>query len=110
MTRIRKSGLRMAKRIIVYWRDIPAQVIVREGRRAQKRELSKRFMEAIDRCAMVIGSQDSDLYLADWRKTAPEACEGDLATEADATVAALEQTYDDAHLRKLVEAGGREHV
>ena len=100
----------MAERIIVYWRDIPAQVIVRQGRRAEKRELSKRFIEAIDCCAMRTGSKDSDAYLADWRKAAPEPCEGDLAAEADAVVAALEQTYDEVRLRNLVEAGGRERV
>lgn len=100
----------MAERIIVYWRDIPAQVIVRQGRRAEKRELSKRFIEAIDRCAMRTGAKDSDAYLADWRKAAPEACDGDLAAEADALAAALEQTYDDARLRDLVEAEGRERV
>jgi hypothetical protein len=100
----------VAERIIVYWRDIPAQVIVRQGRRAEKRELSKRFIEAIDRCAMRTGSKDSDAYLADWRKAAPEPCDGDLAAEADALAAALEQTYDEARLRNLVDAGGRERV
>jgi hypothetical protein len=100
----------VAERIIVYWRDIPAQVIVREGRRAEKRELSKRFIEAIDRCAMRTGARDSDAYLADWRKAAPEPCEGALSAEADAIAAALEQTYDDVRLSRLVEAGGRERV
>jgi hypothetical protein len=100
----------VAERIIVYWRDIPAQVIVREGRRTEKRELSKRFMEAIDSCAMRTGAKDSDAYLADWRKAAPEACDGDLAAAADAVAATLEQTYDATRLRNLVEAGGRERV
>jgi len=100
----------VAERIIVYWRDIPAQVIVRQGRRAEKRELSQRFIEAIDRCAMRTGAKDSDAYLADWRKAAPEPCDDDLAAEADALAAALEQTYDGARLRDLVEAGGRERV
>ncbi|MFM9846241.1 MAG: virulence factor [Hyphomicrobiaceae bacterium] len=98
----------MAERIIVYWRDIPAQVIVRHGRRAEKRELSKRFIEAIDRCAMRTGAKDSDAYLADWRKAAAEPCAGDLATEADASAATLEQIYDEARLSDLVAAGGRE--
>ena len=35
--------------IIVYWRDIPAQVIVGKGRRAAKIQLSERFEQAIDR-------------------------------------------------------------
>jgi hypothetical protein len=100
----------VAERIIVYWRDIPAQVIVRQGRRAEKRELSNRFIEAIDRCAMRTGARDSDAYLADWRKAAPEPCEGDLAEQADAAAAALEDAYDESRLRALVEAGGRERV
>jgi len=37
---------------IVYWRDIPAQVIIKQGRKAAKRELSARFQEAIDMAAM----------------------------------------------------------
>jgi hypothetical protein len=98
----------VAERIIVYWRDIPAQVIVRDGRRAEKRELSKRFIEAIDRCAMRTGAKDSDTYLADWRKAAAQPCGAELATEADASAVMLEQTYDEGRLRDLVEAGGRE--
>ena len=41
---------------IVYWRDIPAQVIVGHGRRAAKLQLSERFEQAIDRCAMKVGA------------------------------------------------------
>ena len=64
----------MAQLVIVYWRDIPAQVIVGKGRRAQKAQLSERFEQAIDRCAMKVGAKDADAYLADWRKAA--ACRG----------------------------------
>ena len=39
---------------IVYWRDIPAQVIVGKGRRGSKRPLPERFEQAIDRAAMKI--------------------------------------------------------
>ena len=42
----------MAKLTIVYWRDIPAQVIVKAGRNAAKRQLADRFQEAIDIAAM----------------------------------------------------------
>ena len=37
---------------IVYWRDIPAQVIVGKGRRGAKVQLTERFEQAIDRCAI----------------------------------------------------------
>jgi len=33
----------MADLIVVYWRDIPAQVIVKKGRQNAKRELPLRF-------------------------------------------------------------------
>ncbi len=40
---------------IVYWRDIPAQVIVGKGRRGAKVQLPERFEQAIDRAAMKVG-------------------------------------------------------
>ena len=42
----------MARLTIVYWRDIPSEVIVKSGRTAAKRELSERFIRAIDAAAM----------------------------------------------------------
>jgi hypothetical protein len=83
----------MADRIIVYWRDIPAQVIVKAGRKAAKRELSLRFTEAIDMCAMRSGAHETDAYLAEWRRGAPESCGDDLEAEADAALARLESEY-----------------
>ena len=48
---------------IVYWRDIPAQVIVGKGRRGTKRPLAERFEQAIDRAAMKSGMAGTDDYL-----------------------------------------------
>ncbi|MBT4185356.1 MAG: hypothetical protein HOE10_08915, partial [Deltaproteobacteria bacterium] len=47
----------MAKKTIIFWRDIPAQILVKEGRTKVKSQLSKRFMVAIDRAAMRAGRQ-----------------------------------------------------
>ncbi len=58
----------MAKLTIVYWRDIPAQVIGKAGRRTVRQQLSQRFQEAIDRAAMRAGRGSSDLYLSEWRR------------------------------------------
>ena len=49
----------MAKSTIIYWRDIPSQVVVKQGRTSAKAQLSKRFMEAIDKAAMRAGRQGS---------------------------------------------------
>ena len=96
----------MAQRMIVYWRDIPAQVIVRQGRASAKRELPERFVQAIDRAAMRAGLTNSDAYLNEWRRGAPEPCGDDLEAEADAACAALLESYDQARLDALVANSG----
>ena len=93
---------------IVYWRDIPAQVIVGKGRRGAKRPLPERFEQAIDRCAMKIGARDTDAYLAEWRKAPPYEVAGDPEDVATAEAARLETTYDDARLRTLIANDGRD--
>ena len=99
----------MADRIIFYWRDIPAQVIIKKGRTNAKRELSLRFTEAIDMCAMRTGAADTDDYLAEWRKAEPTTVSDDLDAEADKALAELEAAYDRDRLIALVKAGGREN-
>lgn len=99
----------MADLIVVYWRDIPAQVIVKKGRATAKRELSLRFTEAIDMCAMRSGAAQTDEYLAEWRKADPVSVSDDLEAEADKAAAALEAAYDKARLVALVHAGGRDN-
>lgn len=98
----------MADRIIVYWRDIPAQVIIKAGRKTARRELPERFVQAVDRCAMKIGARDTDAYLAEWRRGAPEPVGDDLEAEADAAFAALNGAFDNEKLNTLIENGGWE--
>lgn len=92
---------------VVYWRDIPAQVIVGKGRRGAKRQLEERFEQAIDRAAMKVGAKDADAYLAEWRKAAPYPVDGDPSTVADAEAARLEAEYDTARLKALIDNEGR---
>ncbi len=91
---------------IVYWRDIPAQVIVGKGRRATKIQLPERFEQAIDRCAMKVGAKDADAYLADWRKAAPYAVEGDANEIAAKISANLDAEFDAEKIKKLIAADG----
>ncbi len=98
----------MANCIIVYWRDIPAQVIIKKGRATAKRELSLRFTEAIDMCAMRTGAAETDDYLAEWRRADPVEVSDDLEAEADKAAAELEAAYDKERLVALVKGGGRE--
>jgi hypothetical protein len=96
----------MAQLIVVYWRDIPAQVIVKQGRTMAKRQLTERFEKAIDRAAMRAKLRDTDSYLAQWRRADPVACGDDLEAEATRAAAKLEADYDDARLTQLVGNGG----
>lgn len=92
----------MAQLVVVYWRDIPAQVIVGKGRRAQKIQLSERFEQAIDRCAMKVGAKEADAYLADWRKADPVEVAGSDEQVASAAASDLEAAYDADRLRALI--------
>ena len=58
----------MSNLTIVFWRDIPAQLLIGSGRKATKLKLSEKFEKAIDRCAMKVGAKDSQSYLDDWQK------------------------------------------
>lgn len=98
----------MAQLILVYWRDIPAQVIVKAGRQTAKRQLSERFEKAIDRAAMRANLRDTDSYLSEWRRAAPEPCGDDLEPEAQAAADRIESEYTDDRLRGLVSNGGLE--
>jgi hypothetical protein len=100
----------MAQLTVVYWRDIPAQVIVKAGRQAAKRQLTERFEKAIDRAAMKAKLRDTDSYLAEWRRADPVECGSDLEAEAVAAAARLEADYPDDRLDRLVAAGGRQET
>jgi hypothetical protein len=91
---------------IVYWRDIPAQVIVGKGRRGSKRQLEERFEQAIDRAAMKVGAEDTDAYLAEWRKAAPYLVEGDADEIAESEALRLEAEYDRDRIKTLIQNDG----
>ena len=91
---------------IVYWRDIPAQVIVGKGRRGSKRPLPERFEQAIDRAAMKTGAAGTDEYLAEWRKADPVEVEGDPDAVADAEVARIDAEYDRDRIKQLIDNDG----
>ena len=95
----------MPKSTIIFWRDIPSQVVVKQGRTSAKVQLSKRFMEAIDKAAMRAGRQGSKEYLEDWRRVI-ETCLGDPKTVANTIAEELEQKYTDDILKAMVKNKG----
>ena len=96
----------MGRLIVVTWRDIPAQVIVKRGRDTARAPLSDRFQMAIDRAAMRAGKGSSDAYLADWKRSEPRACGDDIEQEARTEAQRLESRYSEEDLERLVRSRG----
>ncbi|HXR27819.1 MAG TPA: virulence factor [Candidatus Baltobacteraceae bacterium] len=90
---------------VIWWRDIPAQVVVRDGRQTAKIVLHPRFQVAIDKAAVKAGRKAMDDYIAEWHKT-QVPCTGEPDAAARAEAARLEQTYTREVLVRLVAAGG----
>lgn len=89
----------------IYWRDIPAQVVVKQGRKRARQELPQRFQKAIDRAAMRAKKVSEDAYLDDWRRVA-ENVQGDIEALAQSRAEALDAAYDEARLEALVRNHG----
>jgi len=90
---------------VIWWRDIPAQVIAKDRRQSHKIVLHPRFQVAIDRAAKVAGMEDWNVYLEQWRKE-QRACSDDVKAEAEAEASRLEQDYPKELLNDLVKSGG----
>ena len=95
----------MGEVTVVWWRDIPAQVLGGRGRDATKVVLSDRFQEAIDTAATRIGLIGTDEYLAEWRREKSPSGD-DLEAEAKALAERFEAEFDDARLNELAANGG----
>ncbi|MBT8416023.1 MAG: virulence factor [Silicimonas sp.] len=91
---------------VVFWRDIPAQVIVGKGRRGAKAVLPERFEQAIDRAAMKVGAAETDAYLAEWRKASPYSVDGEPDEIAKAEVRRLDGEYDTDRIKALIANDG----
>ncbi|MBT3263304.1 MAG: hypothetical protein HN529_09995 [Acidiferrobacteraceae bacterium] len=96
----------MAKLITVFWRDIPAQVMARKGRKTVRLMLAQRFQDAIDRAAMRAGKGSSDAYLSEWRRESVTCSDDDLDQMAAQTVEHLEAAHTDEDLLALIRAKG----
>jgi hypothetical protein len=95
----------MASLTVIWWRDIPAQVLARDGRRSSKVVLHPRFQVAIDKAASRAGKRAYGEYIEEWHKIA-RGCGEDLEAEVNAEVERLETEYDKHRLAELIQAGG----
>jgi hypothetical protein len=97
----------MASMTVIWWRDIPAQVTAREGRRQSKEVLHPRFQVAIDKAASRAGKRAYGEYIEEWRRV-QRPCGDDIEAEVAAEVARLETEYDKHRLAQLIQSGGVE--
>ena len=106
--------MNMAKITIVYWRDIPAQIIAEQGRgrnrKQSKIELGKKFIVSIDSAAMKSGAEGSDDYLSDWRRSDPEEISDNLELEVNKLKKEIEEKYSNSKLKGLISNGGFEEI
>lgn len=97
----------MAKKTIIFWRDIPSQVVTQRGRKREKALLGHRFQEAIDRAAMRAGKGGSEAYIEEWRRETTElAADANLKAVADSEAERLEKAYSDEQLLALIRRHG----
>jgi len=101
----------MAQVMILYWRDIPAQVVAEKGRGRKREqakiELHRRFALAIDEAAMRDGADSTDDYLADWRRGEAVDCSDDLHAEPRTLADRLAHQFSGNTPAHLVKSGGR---
>src|SRR6187399_2993822 len=90
----------MATLSVIWWRDIPAQVVAKDGRRSSKVVLHPRFQVAIDKAANRAGKREYNSYIAEWRKT-HRPCSDDLEA-----VVKAEAEHTKHHLAELTQTGG----
>ena len=104
----------MAKITIVYWRDIPAQIIAEQGRGRNRKqfkiELGKKFIVSIDSAAMKSGAEGSDDYLSDWRRSDPEEISDNLELEVNKLKKEIEEKYSNSKLKELISNGGFKEI
>lgn len=90
---------------IILWRDIPAQVIARQGREVFRVELSPRFQQAIDQAAVRAGLIETDDYLGAWRKE-KQATSDPLEAAAAREAERMESHFTADVLSRYVVNGG----
>ncbi|MBT3602208.1 MAG: hypothetical protein HOE48_16955 [Candidatus Latescibacteria bacterium] len=83
----------MAVYQVLYWKDIPAQIRVYDGKRPKGYEMPEWFQKEIDRVAMAEGLTGTDDYLDAWQWSDKIERDGDVDEVASAVLGGLEQDY-----------------
>ena len=95
------------KKITIFWRDIPSQILIQRGRKRKKKMLEQRFQEAIDRAAMRAGKGGSSAYIEEWRRVS-EIIESDINDDVylKDEINNIQSSYTDDDLKDLIRNHG----
>jgi hypothetical protein len=78
---------------LVVWQGIPASVEARDAADTVTVPLSEQFQTLIDSVAMQLGLHDSDAYIDQWTREAPQERAGDARQVAEAVAAEIEAKF-----------------
>ena len=95
----------MSQLKVVFWRDIPGQVVYRDGGRNRRLRLSPRFFRAIERATYRLRKTGEDALFDPWHDVA-QIVSGNVREQAVKLVEQLEADYTDDILDSLVRARG----
>jgi hypothetical protein len=90
---------------IVFWRDIPGQVVIRQGRRSTRLRLPSRFSRAIERAAYRLKKKQQDALFEPWHDVA-QPFKGDVTEQAEELLRHLDAYYTEEVLETLIRANG----
>lgn len=105
MTRRSDNGPQLT---VIWWHDIPGQVVARDGERRHTYSLPLRFEKAIYRAAVGRGQAGTTTFVAGWRRVSRD-CSGDLEAEVAAATADLDRRFDDDALEALIAGTRKAH-
>ncbi len=91
---------------IIKWRDIPAQINAKQGRKRDKLLLADRFQEAIDMAAMKGGAAGTDAYLNDWCDETRELEGDDIAAALASVKSQIECEFTQEVLQAYIQNSG----
>lgn len=96
---------------IIYWRDIPVQLRVQQGRNRLSHKLPEVFQKTVYRAAFRAKAITGDAYQESWRAEGWfrfEGNTGDLGAVATIIAAEVGEKYSEARLNKLALNKGHE--
>jgi Virulence factor len=106
---VRRRGGDRAEIVVIYWRDLPAQVNAQRGRAREQVLLPPPFQRAIDRAKRKARIYTADEDVAQWRRES-RPCADDLAAEAAREADRIVDEYPADRLGRIAFAGGIETV